>query len=869
MYFDLEEKIFFGKDYLLNRKLSSLEYSFVNSSSPMNSLSQPLVYETLFQQSQINSSSSYIGNLITDSIKNTNGLTTATLQVTQYGLNLSTGTALLSDAQGNATWGPVVTSVTGTANQVFTSSSTGAITISLPQNINIASSPTFSNIILTTPSYGQLLVGGGTGSLTSTPYSTTGASGTVVAWDSNLNISANNFLRVVTSTTGTGTITLSSTSSYYQLFKTGSGGTFTVVLPSGSTLPIGWSVNLNNNASGSCQVQTSGGANLLLLGSGTMCEFICTSNGSIVGTWDYHNSLSSNATCSTIQLYHPPSINSPQLIGTLQTPAQSNITSVGTLNALRVSGQIFGSSGTLAGPSYAFTGATSSGMYLSAANTVSLVSNGIAGLTIDPSTGRVTCGYGLTVVGDTTTITTTNFSVGDNIGLLAMNNPADLIDIGVGFGYITGGNQRYGVFYRGYGSDTWYLKDGVTACGTRITDGSLANLAVGAIQLATGASNNYILKSDASGNATWAALSSLGVTSVQGTKSILVNGSFGTPQTGTISLTTAQSIETTSSVVFGTVSLGGNAIYGRYQLGGGNSSGYLYGCFAKYDDGIHLGYNFYNNNTSNVITNSGGETSRMSFGYGTIGAYIGAINTEPTTVGWYVNKSAQVGIRKTPAYDFDVLASQAVFSNSGGCNLYIKDTGGTPATLLLVSYAGTNYIQTSGQLIFCDIGYAHTYITVNGSDFLTIGTASSTGGITLNNNTTSYTPKSLNYYEETSVSTTFFSNAGGSTGSSITITLTRIGRIVTMYIPIFNVLMGAANDFITTFGAPIPTRFRPPNGTMFIADIVSNNIPTAGIIWITQYGNIQVYSNSAYGIFVGLTNNNGMINSGFSATYNV
>ncbi|MBI5765778.1 hypothetical protein HZA71_00950, partial [Candidatus Falkowbacteria bacterium] len=57
--------------------------------------------------------------------------------------------------------------------------------------------------------------------------------------------------------------------------------------------------------------------------------------------------------------------------------------------------------------------------------------------------------------------------------------------------------------------------------------------------------------------------------------------------------------------------------YKHLRLGGGNSSGFLYGSFAKYADGIHLGYNYYADTAgANQIINTGGPTSRLSLGYG-------------------------------------------------------------------------------------------------------------------------------------------------------------------------------------------------------------------------------------------------------------
>ena len=87
--------------------------------------------------------------------------------------------------------------------------------------------------------------------------------------------------------------------------------------------------------------------------------------------------------------------------------------------------------------------------------------------------------------------------------------------------------------------------------------------------------------------------------------------------------------------------------YRQFSLSGGNSFGYLYGCFAKYGDAIHLGYNFYNNNSTNVIPNAAGTTSRMSLGYGSIAMYTGGINAEPTNLGYYQDSTGRIGIGTT------------------------------------------------------------------------------------------------------------------------------------------------------------------------------------------------------------------------------
>jgi hypothetical protein len=70
--------------------------------------------------------------------------------------------------QINALSSGTVSSITGTANEVIASSSTGAITLSLPQPIATTSSPTFASLTLTSP---LTVANGGTGDATLTAYS--------------------------------------------------------------------------------------------------------------------------------------------------------------------------------------------------------------------------------------------------------------------------------------------------------------------------------------------------------------------------------------------------------------------------------------------------------------------------------------------------------------------------------------------------------------------------------------------------------------------------------------------------------------------------------------------------------------------------
>ena len=99
-----------------------------------------------------------------------------------------------------------------------------------------------------------------------------------------------------------------------------------------------------------------------------------------------------------------------------------------------------------------------------------------------------------------------------------------------------------------------------------------------------------------------------------------------------------------------------NADYQHLRIGGGNSSGYLYGSYGKYGDGIHLGYNYYADAAGNpVVVNPGGATSRLTLGYGWIGLYGGGVNSEPSNLALYVSQYGNVGIGTTsPGYPLSV-----------------------------------------------------------------------------------------------------------------------------------------------------------------------------------------------------------------------
>jgi trimeric autotransporter adhesin len=119
----------------------------------------------------------------------------------------------------------------------------------------------------------------------------------------------------------------------------------------------------------------------------------------------------------------------------------------------------------------------------------------------------------------------------------------------------------------------------------------------------------------------------------------LHSGSFvWADDTGTaFSSTTAGqfSVRARGGIVFaGDIAMsGGNVNYHNFSLSGGNSTGYLYGSYPAFADGVQLGYNYYADSLGNShIPDSGGGTSRIDAGFADISLFVGGVNTAPTTI---------------------------------------------------------------------------------------------------------------------------------------------------------------------------------------------------------------------------------------------
>ena len=133
------------------------------------------------------------------------------------------------------------------------------------------------------------------------PYSATGGTNNLVSRDANGNTAANNFSFGTNGAACAGTITITIASARIQVLSSGS-GTCTVALPDATTLLVGTSYEINNNASGVVTINNGSGSTLTTVPSGGYARLFLLSNSFTAGQWDYHFLVPANAQWGTAGL---------------------------------------------------------------------------------------------------------------------------------------------------------------------------------------------------------------------------------------------------------------------------------------------------------------------------------------------------------------------------------------------------------------------------------------------------------------------------------------------------------------------------------------------------------------------------------------
>jgi hypothetical protein len=122
-----------------------------------------------------------------------------------------------------------------------------------------------------------------------------------------------------------------------------------------------------------------------------------------------------------------------------------------------------------------------------------------------------------------------------------------------------------------------------------------------------------------------------GVRFVTGSSAMTLDGPFSTG--GYVSAAGPIFAGGPISTFAGDIALNGGADYHHLELSGGNSTGYLYGSYPYFLDGVHLGYNFYADAAGSPhVINAGGGTSRITAGYGQVVLAVGKPGFGPNLV---------------------------------------------------------------------------------------------------------------------------------------------------------------------------------------------------------------------------------------------
>ncbi len=277
---------------------------------------------------------------------------------------------------------------------------------------------------------------------------------------------------------------------------------------------------------------------------------------------------------------------------------------------------------------------------------VNFASPGVAGATIaggggtnfinggNPASNSITASYGTISGGEANTVSSYGGTISGGVvnsaggpyatvaGGYANKAGGDYSTVGGGEGNSATG---YGATVAG-GTGNWASGWGATVGGGSFGGGFgglIQNIASGSSATIPGGFGNF-----AQGDYSFAA--GYGASALHANSFVwgdgLVNSSyFSSTANGQFAVRAYGGVLLAANVQIGT----GAGDYRRLALGGGNSMGFLYGYFPTFNDEIGLGYNYYADSVGGHIINTGGATSRIAVGYGTVILSVGPVAGAP------------------------------------------------------------------------------------------------------------------------------------------------------------------------------------------------------------------------------------------------
>jgi hypothetical protein len=210
-------------------------------------------------------------------------------------------------------------------------------------------------------------------------------------------------------------------------------------------------------------------------------------------------------------------------------------------------------------------------------------------------------------------------------GTFVVGNVASGLSSVVSGGSSNTNNGDYSTITGGYGGTTTALAS--TVCGGYVNraDGIYSIVCGGSLNVASGYYSfaaGQLAHAVHTGSFVWSDVSA---------------GAFSSTANNQFSVRAAGGVLLAADVQIGT----GAGDYHRLSLGGGNASGFLYGSYPKWGDGVHLGYNYYADASgADQVLHSDGATSRISAGYGSIVLATGGVGLPPTTQRLVVDTSS-------------------------------------------------------------------------------------------------------------------------------------------------------------------------------------------------------------------------------------